>query len=304
MQMLEKGEKNQYITDLHNTNRMSSIGAELPLLPPLLNRFPLPGLRDIAYARQRLAEAAVQSLQRYHAGAAKEGKLTLFSKIATAEKNDKGLAPDAMLSEALSFIIAGSDTTATSLTYLVWTVSKHPEIQQALCEEVATLPHNFNNAHVKNLKLLHQIVDESLRLYGGAPGGLPRMVPPEGFQADGYTIPGGKTVSTQAFTLHRDPSIFPHPLDFVPSRWENPTPEMRDVFMPFGGGSRTCVGQNLAQIEMRMTVATLYRAFLRGLAVATSGPTNGVKEMSDRDMDIQNYFTTMPKGRRCLMKAL
>lgn len=54
----------------------------------------------------------------------------------------------------------------------------------------------------------------------------------------GRFIPEGSTVSTQAYTLHREPSVFTDPYTFRPERWESPSQEMKDAFMPFGGGTR------------------------------------------------------------------
>lgn len=54
----------------------------------------------------------------------------------------------------------------------------------------------------------------------------------------GHFVPEGSTVSTQAYTLHRDPAVFLDPQIFWPQRWESPNQEMKDAFMPYGGGTR------------------------------------------------------------------
>lgn len=69
-------------------------------------------------------------------------------------------------------------------------------------------------------------------------GGLPRTVPKDGRVLGGHFIPGGFTASTQAYTLHRDPSIFREPLQWNPDRWLQPSQEMKDAYMPYGGGTR------------------------------------------------------------------
>jgi cytochrome P450 len=85
--------------------------------------------------------------------------------------------------------------------------------------------------------VLNNIIQETLRLYSAAQAGLPRVVPREGVTFAGFWIPGGTVTATQAYTLHRDADVFPEPLKFDPSRWENPTKAMKDAYMPFGGGS-------------------------------------------------------------------
>jgi cytochrome P450 len=113
--------------------------------------------------------------------------------------------------EAGNLIVAGSDTTAVTMTYLVWSVLKRPALQRRLEEEVATLPEQFDDAVLEKLPLLDAVINETLRLYGAAPGGLPRSVPKGGVTLSGHFIPEDFVVETQAYTLHRNPDIFPDP---------------------------------------------------------------------------------------------
>jgi cytochrome P450 len=100
-----------------------------------------------------------------------------------------------------------------TLTYLVWAVLKRPQLQAALEEEVAALSPELLPEELQRAPLLNSIIDEALRLYGAAPGLLPRTVPEGGATLEGHFVPAGTTVTTQAYTLHRDPEIFPNPLE-------------------------------------------------------------------------------------------
>ena len=143
----------------------------------------------------------------------------------------------------MAYIVAGSDTTANTLTYLVWAVCRHPEVKAALVTELETLPASgFGDGELKQLPYLNQVVEETLRLYSAAPSTLPRRVPPGGAVLAGHWLEGGTTVSSQAYTLHRDPETFSFPDNFNPSRWERPTKDMKDAFFAFGGGSRGKLG--------------------------------------------------------------
>ena len=141
----------------------------------------------------------------------------------------------------MAYIVAGSDTTATTLTYLVWAVCRHPEVKATLFKELETLPadEDFTDRELKQLPYLNQVIDEALRLYPAVAAGLPRSVPPGGATLAGHRIEGGVTVSSQSYTLHRNPEAFPQPEVFNPSRWETPTKAMKDAFFAFGGGSRS-----------------------------------------------------------------
>jgi cytochrome P450 len=113
--------------------------------------------------------------------------------------------------EAGNLIVAGSDTTAVTLTYLVWAVLKDPALQRELEDEVALLSSNLGQEELKDASLLNSVIEEALRLYGAAPGALPRVVPAEGTDIGGHLLPKGTIVSTQAYTMHREPSIFLDP---------------------------------------------------------------------------------------------
>jgi hypothetical protein len=82
--------------------------------------------------------------------------------------------------EASNLIVAGSDTTAVTLTYLIWAVLKHPSIKQKLQEKVDALSPGFSRKEANALPYLGMVVKETLRLYGAAPGSLPRTVPQGG----------------------------------------------------------------------------------------------------------------------------
>lgn len=114
--------------------------------------------------------------------------------------------------EATTLIVAGSDSTAVSLTYLVWSVLSHPEIQRDLEAEVATLPAGFADADLESLPLLSAVIQETMRLYGAVNTPMPRVVPPGGVTMGGYYLPAGTSATTQAHTIHRDATLFPEPL--------------------------------------------------------------------------------------------
>jgi cytochrome P450 len=101
----------------------------------------------------------------------------------------------------------------------------------------------------------------------------------------GYALPPGTIVSTQAWSMHRDASVFPSPDTFLPDRWLNVDAQeaenlgrMSQHMMPFGTGSRVCGGQNLAQIMLKVAVAAIARNFD---VVAPSETNERTMEMKD-----------------------
>jgi cytochrome P450 len=121
------------------------------------------------------------------------------------------LSDDIIIKECKAFIVAGTDTTGVTTTYVIWAVLKHPEVKVRLQKELDSLLPGFSITDVQSLKYLHCVINEALRLYGAASSSLPRTTPRDGRQLGGYFIPEKTTVETQAFTLHRNPEIFEDP---------------------------------------------------------------------------------------------
>ncbi|EMR82811.1 putative benzoate 4-monooxygenase cytochrome protein [Botrytis cinerea BcDW1] len=291
--MLESGKKNQYIQDIETNGLAGGIRGTFPFITKVSSVAPIPIFKAAAESAKRLRHYAEESIERSKCVAVKnESYPMLLKKLFRSDEN--GLSDSDIVNNAMAFIIAGSDTTANTMTYLTWAVCKHPKIKKALVEELSTLPSNFVDADLHSLPLLNNVIKETLRLYCAAPSALPRVVPVEGVEFNGYALPGGTTVSTQAYTLHRNAEYFPDPESFEPSRWNATTREMKDAYMPFGGGSRVCLGQHLAEIELRLATALFFRAFPEAKISTLEG-------MSDADMDPQIFFLLSPRGKRCLI---
>jgi cytochrome P450 len=105
--------------------------------------------------------------------------------------------------------VAGSDTTAVSLTYLVWAVLKRPDLQRRVEEEVAHLEADFRDEDVARLPLLSNVIEETLRLYGPASGPIVRYVPPAGATFHGIFLPKDTLVFTNQWVNHRHENAFP-----------------------------------------------------------------------------------------------
>jgi cytochrome P450 len=201
------------------------------------NVIPIPIFEAAAESAKRIRQYAEQSIERSKRIAKEtESYPMLLKKLFRNDEN--GLTDGDIVNNALAFIVAGSDTTANTMTYLTWAVSKHAEVKSALVEELRALPPDFCEQDLRGLPCLNNIIKETLRLHCAAPSALPRVVPADGVEFLGFALPGGTIVSTQAYTLHRNPEIFPDPETFEPNRWAASTREMKDSYMPFGGGSR------------------------------------------------------------------
>lgn len=181
---------------------------------------------------------------------------------AEGQKGGGGAEADELpvASEMLDHLIAGMDTSAITLTYLLWEMSRHAELQASLRKEVCTLSPSLaigNDSGVPSarsldaLPLLHAVVMETLRLHCPIPGSQPRQTPSKPTSIVGSPpLPGGVRVSAQAYSLHRNENVFSDPEAWVPQRWLDAPPQTKDEmarwFWAFGSGGRMCVGRNFA----------------------------------------------------------
>ncbi|KAH7194981.1 cytochrome P450 [Fusarium oxysporum] len=129
--------------------------------------------------------------------------------LAEADGQDKTtLSTSTVRAEAGNLTLAGSATTAATLTYLIWAILKQPQLQVDLERETSELDHKLTLEKLKNAPLLNSVIEETLRPYGAAPFSLPRVVPGKGISICDHYLPPGTVISTEAYTLHRDGTIF------------------------------------------------------------------------------------------------
>lgn len=149
---------------------------------------------------------------------------------------EEALSPAELRGTASAYIVAGSDSTTVTLTHLVWFVCRNPKVKATLLAELRTFPADFTIADLRGLSYLNAVIDEAMRLYSGIQSALPRWVPESGDNMAGYWLLGA---CAQAYSMHRNPDVFHNSDVFDPWRWDMPTREMKDSFMPFGSEAQS-----------------------------------------------------------------
>ncbi|KAK6955882.1 hypothetical protein Daesc_003528 [Daldinia eschscholtzii] len=186
-------------------------------------------------------------------------------------RDEKGepLGFEELTAEALTQLIAGSDTTSNSSCALLYHVARTPGVLQKLQEELdAAIPSDDVTVPtydtIRNLPYLQMVINETLRIHCTSGIGLPREIPPdsEGVHIRGYYFPPGTVLSVPTYTMHHSREIWGDDADeFRPERWEETTARQKNAFIPFSTGPRACVGRNVAEMEMKMIVATWARRY-------------------------------------------
>lgn len=221
---LELGKQTPLIDALQRAGFATILSLEFPLVGLVGRHLPLAPVRAMFHADAVVDEYGALAYRNLRSGDAHHKKNIFSQALATAD-DAKELAQGGHMTrfieqtvrhESTNFLFAGSDTTAATLTYLVWAVLRQgPRLRDALEQEIAGLGPDLAHEELQDrgrAPLLNSVIDEALRLYAAAPSSLPRDVPAGGATLFGYFIPEGVVVSVQAYTIHRDPNLFQNPL--------------------------------------------------------------------------------------------
>ncbi|WP_332368317.1 cytochrome P450 [Spirosoma telluris] len=196
-----------------------------------------------------------------------QDKDDLLGMLLSAEDEDTGekMSDQQLRDECVTIFSAGHETTAVSMAWTVYLLSKHPDVlarlqteSRAVLGDVTTPPPDA----FRSLTYTLQVVQESLRLYPPAWVLSRRAHHPD--HIGPYTIPAGDTALISPYLLHRDPANWPDPDRFDPDRFApgGPKDQLHSyAYLPFGGGPRLCIGNQFTLMEMQILLAMLVRSF-------------------------------------------
>lgn len=171
------------------------------------------------------------------------------------------------LVESLQLLVAGNETSSNALTWILYLLARHPEHILAIRDEteavIGDAPVDFQNLH--RLDNTVRIIDEALRLY--PPFWMIDRIALADDEVAGIHIPAGAMVIPYIYGTHRNPAHWSDVEHFDPRRFERGRVRERHPFahIPFGGGPRTCVGGNMALMQMLLIVSTLVRRYDFGM---------------------------------------
>jgi cytochrome P450 len=211
---------------------------------------------------------------------------------ATTDDNTTKLSSIELRDEVKTFIIAGHETTSTWCYWALYAMAKYPDAQKKLYNDIiqhtSTATTNISTDEIDKMEYLGVFMNEVLRLY--SPVGLVFRFTTRDEVWHGYTIPSNTRVILPIHLLNRHPDHFSKPDEFTPERWfdkEQCTNRHKFCFIPFSAGGRNCVGQRFAEMEAKLIVAKICRAFIVRLATCMEG----------KDITFNNFISMKSKPR-------
>lgn len=217
--------------------------------------------RDMAFARsfRALGKVILQIVNRRREGSAPDTDALGMMMQARDAQSGQLMSDRQLIDETLTLIVAGHETTASTLGWTWYLISQHPEVEERLAGELNTLAISFEFEDLPKFSYARQIIEEAMRLY---PAGwlLSRKALGDD-QLGNYFVPAGTELYLPSYYIQRHSDLWEDPDRFNPDRFrpENLKNRHRLATIPFSAGPRNCIGTHFARIEMQIHLMTIAR---------------------------------------------
>jgi len=258
---LEVDEESEKIAHSLNTLIGQGAGGRM-IFPPFLRYMPLPAMAQVRRAARQLDAIAYRMIRERRTNGHMNGDL-LSLLMQARDEDGSGMTDKQLRDEAITFLLAGHETTALSLSWALYLVSLHPEIEQKLHQELQQVLDGRapEFADMPRLTYTERVIKEAIRLY--PPGWAVARTALRNCEIGGYRLGRGDNVVISQWCMHRDARFFSDPLKFDPDRWSAERVQVvpKYAYFPFGAGPRGCVGQSFAMMEAILLLATIAQHF-------------------------------------------
>ncbi|GAA3464236.1 cytochrome P450 [Saccharothrix longispora] len=225
----------------------------------LVERLPLRSNRDFDRANRRLHDMIDQVIAHYrtHGRAGDDLLSTLMA--ARDERTNEAMTDQQVHDELMTIMIAGTETIASVLAWMVYEVARRPEVQQRVHAELdgSIGGRPVTASDLNGLVYCRQVATEALRRHN--PAWLLTRRCTTSTTLGGHGFPAGTEFLISPTTMHRDPGLYPRPYAFDPDRWaaDRVGSISRNAYMPFGAGVHKCIGEAFVQTELMVALATI-----------------------------------------------
>lgn len=236
--------------------------------------------------RQRAIHSLLQAEITERRSQADHGRTDILSlMMAARDETGQAMTDEELRDELLTLLFAGHETTATSLAWALYQILQLPDVREKLLHELDSLGDHPNPLEIAQLPYLTAVCQETLRMYPVLPATFARL-PKSSMQIAGYQFDAGSPLLISIYLVHYREDLYPEPHQFKPERFLERQYSAAE-YLPFGGGNRRCLGYALAQMEIKLVLATILSKYHLALGEDkpvklqrrgfTLAPTGGVK---------------------------
>ncbi|XP_055958189.1 cytochrome P450 4F6 [Patella vulgata] len=212
-----------------------------------------------------IIEKRRQTLERE--GPTKKRYLDFLDILLTArDETGVGLSQLEIRNEVDTFLFEGHDTTASAISWILYSLAQHPQYQQNVRDEVDDILNskqgdNLEWGDLNKLDYLSRVIKEGMRLHCPVPFAQRQLT--QDTELDGHVIPEGTACSIHLINLHHNPLIWSDPWEFQPDRFlpQNTTGRDSYAFVPFSAGPRNCIGQHFALNEEKILISRIVQRY-------------------------------------------
>lgn len=180
------------------------------------------------------------------------------------DENGEPMSDEELKDEMMTLLVAGHETTATALAWAFYWIHKLPEVREKLLQELDNLGENPDPMAIYQLPYLTAVCQETLRIYPIVPIAFFRL-PRKPVEIMGRSFAAGTMLASCIYLVHHREDLYPQPKQFKPERFLERQYSPYE-YLPFGGGNRRCLGYALAQLEMKLVLATILSRYQLALA--------------------------------------
>jgi cytochrome P450 len=238
--------------------------------------------------RQRQVHQLLQAEIEERRQTGNQGRTDVLSlMMAARDENGQEMTDEELRDELLSILFAGHETTATTLAWALYQIHRLPQVREKLVQELDSVGETATPMQIAQLPYLTAVCQETLRMYPVLPVIFPRITKSP-MTIAGYSFDAETTLLPSIYLVHMREDLYPEARQFKPERFFERQYSPSE-YLPFGGGSRRCLGYALAQLEMKLVLARVLSQYELALAETkpvklqrrgfTLAPAGGIRMM-------------------------
>ncbi|KAL0489825.1 cytochrome P450 [Acrasis kona] len=206
----------------------------------------------------------------------------------------QGMTERELRDNVVVFFVAGHDTTASALSSALYVIGKHADVQERLVKEISEKV-GMNNVptfeQIESLDYLRMFLKENLRMYPPVTSVLGRILNKDE-SIGSMNLKKGQAVQVSVYSIHNNPHVWKNPEEFRPERFSEEEKKGRSSFawIPFGGGPRTCIGNNFSLLEQKIFLINMLQRFVVSLPdpnyVLKTSTVAGILSAPDENLQV------------------